>query len=148
MERMPLARRRACAWAVLLVAAAGILAGCGLGPGRISDANIRDLGHVDLMAMLDAPGQALPRLVDVRPSRYYEKGRLPGAIHIFLPDLQADDPRLQNVPAIVVYAQTWQDNLGPAAVKQLIALGYDNVWLYRGGVELWIARGGQLEGGQ
>lgn len=134
------------AW-VLYAATALALTSCGLGPGRISDADIRDLGHSDLLAMLDAPGQA-PRLLDVRASRHYEKGHLPGAVNIFLPDLRADDHRLKDAPAIVVYAQTWQDNLGPAAVKRLIALGYGNIWLYRGGVELWIARGGQLEGGQ
>lgn len=136
-------------WRIMLcVASVSLLVGCGLGPGRISDADIRDLEHGELLAMLDAPGAAPPRLLDVRAARHFETGRLPGAINIFLPDLRADDPRLKDAPAIVVYAQTWQDNLGPAAAKRLIALGYDNIWLYRGGVELWIARGGQLEGGQ
>jgi rhodanese-related sulfurtransferase len=130
----------------LLCAAVVVIAG-GCGPQRISDADVRDLGHAQLIAMLDASGPA-PRLLDVRPARHYEKGRLPGAVNIFLPDLRADDPRLADAAAIIVYAQTWQDNLGPAAAKRLIALGYGNVWLYRGGVELWIARGGQLEGGQ
>lgn len=143
-------------WAALCI---GMLVaqGCGSSPDRINDSKIRDITHPQLMSLLQGERDGLPAeaeaagkvvLLDVRAPRHYAQGRLPGAVNIFLPDLKAGDPRLADADAIVAYAQTWQDSLGPAAAKRLITLGYENVYLYRGGVELWIARGGQLEGGE
>lgn len=142
-----------------------LTAGCGSSPDVVNDTDIRDLDHANLLVMMQGGHDADRmvesdgafdgavrsgdvRLVDVRAFRHFEQGHLPGAINLFLPDLHAGDARLTEARSIVVYAQTWQDSLGPAAAKRLITLGYDNVYLYRGGVELWIARGGQLEDGE
>ncbi len=139
------------AWSLLCVV------GCGSSPDRVNDSRIRDLSHPQLLAMLQTgetagPTAGIPTgrvlLLDVRAPRHFAQGRLPQAVNIFLPQLKANDPILAQADNLIVYAQTWQDSLGPAAAKRLITLGYDNVYLYRGGVELWIARGGQLEGGE
>ena len=48
----------------------------------------------------------------------------------------------------VVYAGGWTDDLSIAGAKRLLALGYKNVFEFRGGIELWQSEGRALEGDQ
>ena len=132
---------RLIAVALLLVLIIGLTVGCE--SSGISDRNILSLEFQQVAEMLDA-GNPRVVLVDVRQSRDYDAGHIPGAIHIFFSDLRADDPQLKDAKTIIVCPQGWRDDLGPAATKRLLALEYKNVYLFRGGVELWVARERQL----
>ena len=76
-------------------------------------------------------------LIDVRSEADFVAGHLPGAINIPLPRITAGDPRLAEAHTLIVYGDGWTDILTPAAAKKLIDLKYNNVYAYRGGVELW-----------
>jgi hypothetical protein len=52
------------------------------------------------------------------------------------------DAELKEADRLIVYAGGWQDNLGPAVTKRLMAMGYDDVYLFRGGLLLWEGRNG------
>lgn len=120
-----------------------MLFACQSTPARTSD---RDLEPIDTSRLKDLlSGKQGPCvLIDVRSPAKFQQAHLPGAINIPLPQLLAADPRLAQAKHIVVYASGWRDYLAPAAAKKLLALGYVNVHLYRGGLEQWQADGGQL----
>ncbi|MCC6581172.1 MAG: rhodanese-like domain-containing protein, partial [Phycisphaeraceae bacterium] len=84
-------------------------------------------------------------VVDVRSPQRYEAGHIPGAINIPLATIKPDDDRLKDADAIVVYAAGWAEYLSPAGAKKLLAIGYENVFDFRGGLELWQAYGGRVE---
>lgn len=125
---------------VLLVTAVPLLAGCG---GRTtSDRDLVLVEYADLVKM-QAEAEQLA-IVDVRPAERFAEGHIPGAVNIRLAEMQRDDPRLSEATPIVVYGRDWQDPRGPAGAKELIRLGYGQVYDFRGGLELWEARGGAV----
>ena len=119
-----------------------LAAGCG--PPKTSDQNLEMVSYERLDAMLNDTGRPT-LLLDIRPVRYYAEAHLPGAVNIPLPDIVKQDPRLGAAHNIVVYGSHWLDTLAPAGAKKLIALGYQNVFLFRGGVEQWQSQGRAVE---
>lgn len=83
-------------------------------------------------------------LLDVRSSRRFEQGHIPGAINIPLPELQRRDARLAGADRIIVYGEDGHSGLGAAATKRLIELRYRNAFHFRGGLATWRAQGGEL----
>lgn len=129
--------------AIFAIACLGVLvgfAGCN-GEGKTSDADVQQVTEPDLRTYLGERGTLL---LDVRKPELYRQGHLPGAINIFLADLRQRDPRLDDAERIVVYAGGWTDPLSGSGVKQLIKLGYTDVYEFKGGVEVWEDSGGQL----
>lgn len=127
----------------LLVGALMLLAGlvgC-KGEAKTSDKSLREMDVTKVRAALAEEGQKV-LLVDARPPGPFDAGHLPGAINLFLPEVRAGDGRLKAADRIIVYGAGWQDPLAPATAKRLMALKYSNVYLFRGGVEVW-QRGGQ-----
>lgn len=108
---------------------------------KISDASIEVIDGPRVAAAADDPGTVL---LDVRTAEAYAAGHLPGAVHIFLPDLRTDDERLADAERIIVYADGWNDPLSTAGAKELMKLGYDNVHEFKGGVQVWTDAGGEL----
>lgn len=126
--------------ACFLLSAAMSLAGCDLFPTRTSDEDLLPIQTAELKAMLDDEKSAVA-LIDVRTPARYQKEHLPGAVNIPLPDMAANDARLANAKNIVVYGSGWTDPLSRAGAKRLLAIGYKNVYDYRGGLELWKSDG-------
>lgn len=125
----------------LLATTACCLQACATGP-QISDSDLRFISKASLANALHAPvgtngKQIKLALVDVRAPEAYAKGHIPGAINIPLRDLKPNDSRLTSADLIVVYANGWEDPESAAAAKQLIAMGYQNVREFRGGIEAW-----------
>ncbi len=121
------------------MAGAMLLAGLvGCGKTRTSDADIEVMREPALMKLLDEDGAGLV-LVDVRRPEAYASGYLPGAINIPVSKLErhANDPRLMAARRIVVYGQGWSDPLSRVGVKKLLAMGFKDVYDFKGGVELW-----------
>jgi rhodanese-related sulfurtransferase len=118
---------------------------CNLSEIKTSDADVHLIQTEELKGFLDGKkGDVV--LLDVRPAAKFQKGRIPSAVNIPLPELAANDSRLAQAKHLVVYAAGWTDILSRAAAKRLLALGYKNVHDYRGGLEQWKLDAGSIEG--
>ncbi|MHC4996238.1 MAG: rhodanese-like domain-containing protein, partial [Planctomycetota bacterium] len=62
-----------------------------------------------------------------------------------LPNIYGDDAQLQEAKKIVVYGSDSIDPLPLAGAKKMLALGYVNIYQYRGGVVEWQEKGRQLQ---
>jgi len=118
-----------------------VLSGCTT--GGTSDADLTVIDDARLEALREEHGRGLV-LLDPRPASDYRWSHLPGALSLPLPEIRPGHPALRDAEAIVVYGEGWGDVVSPAAAKKLIALGYDPVYDFRGGVELWRASGREL----
>jgi len=120
----------------------GMLTGCQSEP-KTSDQDLSQLEYPEFLKMKADPKRTLV-IVDVRSPERYADGHIPGAINISIPDLRPGDERLAQATDIVVYATGWTEYLSPAAAKKLLALKYENVYDFRGGIEMWQAYGGKV----
>lgn len=105
-----------------------------------------DLKQVTVPQTIDMMADAKKAVVllDPRPAAKFEKAHLPNAINIPMPDIIQGHPDLAKAKNIIVYAGGWHDYLSSAAVKKMIALGYKNVYDFRGGIDQWRAEGGRV----
>ncbi len=112
---------------------------------KTSDRDIAFLDYGDLVGLLDNPRETT-LVVDVRPREKYYAGHIPGAVSIPLPQLNsgAGGSLLSRATNIVVYADSFESLLSPAAAKVLIGRDYRNVFDFRGGLELWREEGGEV----
>jgi len=150
----------ACRFSLVATVAAGVLvlSGCNQNP-RTSDQDIERIDYDDVAEMLEASGESGTTggffglggkktgnvvLVDARRAPDYEAGHIPGAVNIVLPEMRSRDARLAEATSIIVYGQGRTDYLARAGAKKLIALGYDNVRFFPGGIEDWQAEGRAL----
>lgn len=103
----------------------------------------KDLEVIDLekLSALLSNGKETAILIDVRSTAQYEAGHILGSINIPLPKIVAHDPQLAQAQHLIVYGDGWTNILSPAAAKKLLALGYTNVYDFRGGLELWRSEG-------
>ena len=112
------------------------LIGCS-SPGSISDKDIRQIGFAELTELLEASDDYPVVIVDVRSPRQFAQEHVPDAVNIPLPDLSGSDHRLMGVRRIVVYSGGEHDYLSAAAAKRLLALGFSEVFDFRGGLAMW-----------
>ncbi len=113
------------------------------GSPKVSDQDLQQIEYPKLLELRESPKLTVV-IVDVRSAAQYAQGHLPNAIHIPLAELDYRDARLGNADAVVVYAGGWTEFLSPAAAKKLLAMGYKNIYDFRGGIEIWKAYGGKL----
>lgn len=128
----------------ICLAVFSILTGCG-GDVQTSDRDIQMINETDLVAAVEADNAVL---VDVRSPRQFHEGHIPGAINLPRQHLRANDPRLGGKNMIVVYSSIDLDGLTKGACKRLIELRYNNVYAFRGGVDLWEDAGHTLVKGK
>lgn len=128
------------------------LGGCNSG---ITDADIENVSLTELrllwLEQQEDPTQPLLMLVDPRRREAFEGARLPGAMHLTLPDLARQsgvDPRLARYEHIVVYAEGPGALSGRAMTKRLLVLGYDQTRLFGGGVVEWSDAGFPISQGE
>lgn len=123
---------------------------------KVSDSDIRQVQYKELVEMMQnkprnktlfgiGNNAELTVVVDPRPERKFAEGHIPGAVNIPLPEIVAGHRAMAEAKNVVVYGSGWMDYTSPAAAKRLMALGYRNVFDYRGGLELWRAEGGRVE---
>jgi len=121
-----------------------VSAGCQNKP-KTSDKDIVRIEYAQAHAMVHATKvEDRAVLVDPRPSNHRRTRTIQGSLHIPIQDMTAGDPRLAEAGRIIVFGSDWQDDLSSAAAKRLIALGYQNVFDYRGGVAEWQTQGGSV----
>jgi len=126
-----------CGSAVVILAAG--LSGCD--EVKVSDQDLQLIEEPDLVAAMREPTTVV---IDVRKPERYRAGHLPGAINIFLPDIQASDARLAEAKRIIVYGDSPLDPLARAGGKKMLALGYSPVEVYIGGLRLWREAGREV----
>lgn len=119
-----------------------LMTGCTGGPS-VSDRDVEALEVERTAEMMERDGTVL---VDVRSPEAYAAGHLPGAVNIPFKDLRRSHQSLKEAGRIIVYGQNWSDPLSIAGAKRLIALGYDDVFEFKGGVELWVDNDRRLAG--
>ena len=126
--------------------------GCQTG---ITDADIDNMSLTDVRLLwLDQqaePDRPLLLLVDPRRRDAFENARLPGAVHITLPDVALQsgvDPAVDSYANIVVYAEGPGALSGRAMTKRLLVLGYGQTKLFGGGLVEWSDAGFPIESGE
>lgn len=153
MRQMRSTGLRARCWAYLCIGLGAIAAGgC---QNRITDADIKNLTLTELRLLwLDQqenPGEPRLLLIDPRRRDAFEGARLPGALHITLPDLAQrteKDPGMDAYRRIVVYAEGPGALTSRAMTKRLLVLGHKQARLFGGGVVEWADAGFPIESGQ
>lgn len=130
-----------CRTTLLLALAPAALLFAGCEATQVSDADVR---VIEAGAVQRAADDEQTVLVDVRQPEDYAAGHIPGAVNIFLPVIRRQDPRLAGAQRIIVYATNRGDPLAMAAAKKMLSLGYQNVRLFHGGIDVWTDEGGQL----
>lgn len=117
-----------------------LLAGCGKG---VSEATI-EFVSIDQVRELQVEQAAEPRtmlLIDPRSPRKYAAAHIPGALSVQLPEIQqfgGRDARLNGYANLVVYGENPASPTARAMTKRLLAIGYETVRLYAGGIEEWM----------
>lgn len=88
-------------------------------------------------------------LVDTLPREPYERGHLPGAIHIVSDDIETEAPRRLPEPdrTVVVYCASTQCKRSEKAAARLEDMGYRDVRDYVEGRKDWEAAGLPVESG-
>ncbi len=129
---------------VICLGVYGFLTGCG-GEMETSDRDIQVINETDLVAVIEA-GKAV--LLDVRSPGQFAEGHIPGAINLQRQHMRANDPRLTAKKMVVVYSSIDLDALTKGATKRLIELRYNNVYAFRGGVDVWKGSGRTLVTGK
>ncbi|MGE5172493.1 MAG: rhodanese-like domain-containing protein [Betaproteobacteria bacterium] len=74
-------------------------------------------------------------LLDVRTDKDYEKGHIPGAVHIPLTDIGDKIKKLKKDKELVVYCQNGNRSIW--AIKRLMGMGYKNLYNLKGGYNAW-----------
>jgi rhodanese-related sulfurtransferase len=121
----------------------------------ITDSDIKNISLTELRLLwLDqqADGET-PELLLIDPRRReaFEGARIPGALHVTLPELAEQsgvDPRWDANRRIVVYAEGPGALSGRAMTKRLLILGYDQTRLFGGGLVEWADAGFPVEAGE
>lgn len=74
-------------------------------------------------------------ILDVRTDKEYEKGHIPGAVHVPLAEIGDKIKKLKKDKELVVYCQSGNRSIW--AIKRLIGMGYKNLANLKGGYSAW-----------
>ena len=74
-------------------------------------------------------------ILDVRTNKDYERGHIPGAIHVPLSDIGDKIKKLKKDKELVVYCENGSRSIW--AIKRLMGMGYKNLFNLKGGYRAW-----------
>ncbi len=74
-------------------------------------------------------------ILDVRTYKEYEKGHVPGALHVPLSDIGDKIKKLKKDKELVVYCRSGNQSIW--AIKRLMGMGYKNLSNLKGGYHAW-----------
>ncbi|MDP6601422.1 MAG: rhodanese-like domain-containing protein [Phycisphaerales bacterium] len=86
-------------------------------------------------------------VVDPRVPWRYRDGHIPGAISMPMALLSQDAWKLDEDQVIIVYGNTWNDDLSLAMSKALIKMAFPGVKTLRGGIDAWERAGFPITSG-
>lgn len=89
-------------------------------------------------------------LIEALPAHYFNQGHLPGAYNINVGEVHSKAPAMLHDKSadIVVYCASASCTNSDQVAMQLIALGYEQVAVFKGGKAAWEEAGRTLEGSQ
>jgi rhodanese-related sulfurtransferase len=108
----------------------------------ISDADIEKdaVALKDVRRAVDRPGDGT-LLVDARPRKDWEAGRIPSSINLSLTQISGRegerDPRISSFRKIIVFGENPGSAAARAMTKKMVMTGYDNVHFFPGGLFEW-----------
>lgn len=82
--------------------------------------------------------------LDPRPAAEFDRGHIPNARNFTLAQIKPTariDPRIDRFSNLVVYGDNPASATARGLTKRLIAVGYDDVRFFAGGLEEWSGRG-------
>lgn len=105
----------------------------------------REIKLIDLRKVMDdqraARDKPILLLVDPRSPKDFAKGHLADARNMPLqsiPDRKGElDKRLEAYDRVVVYGEDRGSAVARAMAKRMLAVGYDNIYVFMGGLEEW-----------
>lgn len=74
-------------------------------------------------------------LLDVRTNKEYDKGHIPGAVHVPLAEIGDRVKKLKKDKELVVYCRNGNQSIW--AIKRLMGMGYKNLYNLKGGYYAW-----------
>jgi rhodanese-related sulfurtransferase len=74
-------------------------------------------------------------ILDVRSNKEYERGHIPGAVHVPLSDIGDKIKKLKKDKDIVVYCQNGNRSIW--AIKRLMGMGFSSLTNLKGGFDAW-----------
>ncbi len=109
---------------------------------KVNDSDIVYITRKEMQKQLDKKQSKKHPIIiiDPRSEDEYIIGHITGAINVPLPEAKKDDPKLKDAKTIFIYGRYGEDILAKAMCKKLLAFGYDNVKMYKGGIEEWQAK--------
>lgn len=130
---------------------AGVVLGVGLlGCNETSDLDIKFVALEEVRG-LTVSAEKTPTallLIDPRPPSDFARGHLPGAKNVQQSSVMREselNPQWDPYDRIVVYGDNRGSAPARAMTKRLIEVGYDDVMMYEGGFEEWLAAGLPIE---
>jgi rhodanese-related sulfurtransferase len=107
---------------------------------------VNDVASIDTPALKELIDQGEVRVIEVLMPDEYDRGHIPGAIHIhFAMITRAARERLDQQETIVTYCHNERCRASRIAASKLYDLGYRKVFHYPGGKDAWVAAGHALE---
>ncbi len=132
----------------VLVLLAGFLVLVGCDGPKITDDNIKYVNDLDAVKAYMAEKDRQPVvLLDPRPVIRFEKEHARGTVNVPINLLRNGNEELAKAKTVIVIAGGFEDRIGDAAVKTMLAMKYKNVYALRGGIETWKRGGGAVESG-
>jgi rhodanese-related sulfurtransferase len=74
-------------------------------------------------------------LLDVSTDKEYERGHIPGSVHVPLSDIGTRIKKIKKDKELVVYCQNGNRSIW--AIKRLMGMGYKNLTNLKGGYNAW-----------
>ncbi len=74
-------------------------------------------------------------VLDIRTDKEYEKGHIPGSVHVPLADIGDRVKKLKKDKELVVYCENGNRSIW--AIKRLMGMGYKNLYNLKGGYNAW-----------
>lgn len=74
-------------------------------------------------------------LLDVRTNKEYERGHIPGAVHVQLSELGDKIKKLKKDKEVVVFCQNGNRSIW--AIKRMMGMGFKNLSNLKGGYNAW-----------
>ncbi len=108
--------------------------------------NMEDVKIIDTETLKRHVDDDRARVVEVLMPKEYEKGHIPGAIHVHFATIGGRAKALFDRDEIIVtYCHNEKCRAGRIAAAKLTSLGYDHAYYYSAGKDGWVAAGYELE---
>jgi rhodanese-related sulfurtransferase len=74
-------------------------------------------------------------ILDISTDKEYERGHIPGSVHVPLSDIGTKIKKIKKDKEMVVYCQNGNRSIW--AIKRLMGMGYKNLTNLKGGYNAW-----------